>query len=228
MGRFNYKWCFHSEPSRNPLFFRRSSSPNPQQGLVWPASEARRPTRVMHYEWCEGDTLVLILLGAVWTSTQEQNANFSEERSGIEAGLIELYCSGVMSCEKSVFMHFKLTFLHLYCIPLSSCLQTLPFLPSFLSSLQNVSLPRLKIPLVAGGKVGRQVSFVALSVAWISAASANHHQHPLPPLHLFLLLLQPLKSSSVHPVLFLILLFFSARENRSWHLQRDKNNQTLI
>lgn len=95
---------------------------------------------------------------------------FPEERSRVEAGLIELYCSGVMSCEKSAFIHFKLTFLHLYCVPLSSCLQTLPLLPFFLSSLQNVS-PCLKIPLVAGGKVSRQLSFVALSGAWLSAAS---------------------------------------------------------
>lgn len=35
-GRFNYKWCFHPEPSWNSLFFRRSSSPNPQQGSLLP------------------------------------------------------------------------------------------------------------------------------------------------------------------------------------------------
>lgn len=133
-GRFNYKWCFHSKPSWNPLFFRRSSSPNPQQGLVWPASEARRLSRVMHYEWCEGDTRVLILLRAAWTSTQEPNANFSEERSRIEAGLKELYCSGVILREKSSCMHFKWTFLHLCCIALSSCLQTVSLLPFFLPS----------------------------------------------------------------------------------------------
>lgn len=140
-GRFNYKWCFHSEPSRNSLFFGRSSSPHPQQGLVWPGSEARRLTRVMHYEWCEGDINVLILVRAVWTLTQEPNANFSEERSRNEAGLIGLYCSGVMSCENSVFMHFKLTFLPLYSIPLSFCLQTLPLFPFISSERLSLSLP---------------------------------------------------------------------------------------
>lgn len=50
-GRFNYKWCFLSDPSWNPLFFRRSS-PNPQQGLAWPASKVICPSRIVcHALW---------------------------------------------------------------------------------------------------------------------------------------------------------------------------------
>lgn len=206
-GRFNYKWCFHSEPSRNPLFFRRSSSPNPQQGLVWPASEARRLTRVMHYEWCEGDTHVLILLRAVWTSTQEQNADFSKERSGIEAGLIELYCSGVMSCEKGVFMHFKLNFLHLYCIPLSSCLQTVPLLPSFLSSLQKVSL-FLSKNSTGGGRQSQQTGLLcSLECCMdLSCITTNTLSLLLPSIFSSSSLWNPLQStlSSSHPPPFSI------------------------
>lgn len=54
-GRFNYKWCFHSEPSWIPLFFRRSSSPNPRQGSVWPVSEVICLTHIAcHALWMMG------------------------------------------------------------------------------------------------------------------------------------------------------------------------------
>lgn len=41
--------------SWNPLFFRRSSSPNPQQGLVWPASPVICLTHIVcHTIWMMG------------------------------------------------------------------------------------------------------------------------------------------------------------------------------
>lgn len=85
--------------------------------------------------------------------------------------------------------------------------------------------PHLKIPLVAGGKVSRQVSFVALSAAWISAASP-----PTPSPSCFPPSLPPPPTSEILlsqpcPLLILILLLFPSREKRSWHLQRKAQNQ---
>lgn len=71
-GRFNYKWCFHSEPSWNPLFFRRSSSPNPQQGSVWPASEVI--------------CLAHIACHALWMTRRRHSCpNFAESGANINA-----------------------------------------------------------------------------------------------------------------------------------------------
>lgn len=71
-GRFNYKWCFHLEPSWNPLFFRRSSSPNPQQGSVWPASEVIR--------------LAHIACHALWMMRRRHSCpNFAESGANINA-----------------------------------------------------------------------------------------------------------------------------------------------
>lgn len=95
----------------------------------------------------------------------------------------------------------------------------LTFFP-FISSESHSSC--LKIPLVAGGKVSRQVSFVALSAAWISAASPptpspSYSPPSFPPPASEILFSQPCP--------LLILLLFPSRENRSWHLQRKDKNQ---
>lgn len=228
MGRFNYKWCFHSEPSRNPLFFRRSSSPNPQQGLVWPASEARRLTRVMHYEWCKGDTRVLILQRALWTSIREQNANFSRRK---EQGWGRSYRALLFRCHvmwKKCVYPFQIDFsppLLRSFVLLSPNIAPLTFFP-FISS-ERLSLSKNS----TGGGWQSQQTALLCSLEWcmaLSCITTNTLSLPLSSISssssssLWNPLQSTLSSSSSFS-------FFPARKNRSWHRQRkDKNNQTLI
>lgn len=84
-GRFNYKWCFHSEPSWNPLFFRRSSSPNPQQGLVWPASEVICLTHIVCH--------------ALWMIRRRHSCpNFAESSVNINTGADRMLILAIKSC----------------------------------------------------------------------------------------------------------------------------------
>lgn len=128
-GRFNYKWCFHSEPSWNPLFFRRSSSPNPQKGLVWPASEVICLAHIVcHALWMMGKrhSCPNFAESSVNVKTwADRMLMFATERSGMEAGF---YRALVLKCRSYLFAicaclrHLRLTMLHLCCPSLSVCL----------------------------------------------------------------------------------------------------------
>jgi len=128
-GRFNYKWCFHPEPSWNPLFFRRSSSPNPLQGLVWPASEVICLTHTVHHAlWMMGrrhscpnfaESSVSINTGA------DRMLIFTTESSAIESSFTELWfaSSQLFILNLCVCLcHLQMISLHLHCPILSACL----------------------------------------------------------------------------------------------------------
>lgn len=151
-GRFNYKWCFHLEPSWNPLFFRRSSSPNPQQGLVWPASQVICLTHIVYHTlWMMGrrHSCPNFAESSVNINTRaDRMLIFDIERRTVLNQVLQnlgVEVSQLFICKvrQSCLWHLRLTLLHLCCpffVCLLFCLPNILLHPSFTMYLLSFHL----------------------------------------------------------------------------------------
>lgn len=117
-GRFNYKWCFHSEPSWIPyssggLLHLILARVRCGLSLKWYASHT---LRVMHYEWWEGDAHILIF----WERRERQhqirqNVNIHHAKAR-HSGCTKLWREMSRLFISDIFVtltSYKLTWLHL-------------------------------------------------------------------------------------------------------------------
>lgn len=236
-GRFNYKWCFHSEPSWNPLFFRRSSSPNPQKGLVWPASEVICLAHIVcHALWMMGKrhSCPNFAESSVNVKTwADRMLMFATERSGMEAGFTELWCWSVAATYLQSARVYATsdwlcsTFAAHLCLSVSSSFsQHLP--ASLLPRTPFAFISRQRLSPLSKNSTGGSVQHwsqqtgllcsleccVDLSCSPLLAPPSLISTSPLLPLVSEILSSDPFPLPHSLP--------FPTRENRSWHLQGTK------